>query len=390
MEHGSIGEARTKGILIDRFWILERSVDINGADFIIQYRDPKIKFTEKNRLRVGIVQSKYIQDEKTNILIRYDYLFDSYRNLLSKFFLFIHTGKEDLQTSYFLTPEDIKDFPITEKDNKKFFRLNKKTIDSNDKDFRIHSIKLTNDIIERVLKRDDLSSTYYQYKAINNLKDIDQIDKKYKYDIWTHYDLIDFIKDIKIDVYKIKETMEDLIYYFDEIISEKDALKVAELAEDLSGDIDYQGRISFKASNLQLNGTAIDCINEYLKTYTIISKLGKLKLFQSIKNKLKAEITKIFLCNSKSFSELKSKSFLEIVLKLVDDDIKISAEIINISNDSKDIIELEKNNNEFKIHLNWNRSRDIEADNSTELNVKNAIWLISEELDGRLIKHFQA
>jgi hypothetical protein len=38
MEHGAAGEARTKAFLLDRFWVLERSVDIDGADFLIQPR----------------------------------------------------------------------------------------------------------------------------------------------------------------------------------------------------------------------------------------------------------------------------------------------------------------------------------------------------------------
>lgn len=32
MENGTIAEARTKAFLMDRFWILERSVDIQGTD----------------------------------------------------------------------------------------------------------------------------------------------------------------------------------------------------------------------------------------------------------------------------------------------------------------------------------------------------------------------
>ena len=36
MENGTIGETRTKAFLLDRFWVLERSVDIEGADFLIQ------------------------------------------------------------------------------------------------------------------------------------------------------------------------------------------------------------------------------------------------------------------------------------------------------------------------------------------------------------------
>lgn len=45
MENGSVAEARTRAFLMDRFWILERSVDVQGADFIIQRR-----LTSKNLL----------------------------------------------------------------------------------------------------------------------------------------------------------------------------------------------------------------------------------------------------------------------------------------------------------------------------------------------------
>lgn len=38
MQNGSQAEARARAFLMNRFWILERSVDINGADFLIQRR----------------------------------------------------------------------------------------------------------------------------------------------------------------------------------------------------------------------------------------------------------------------------------------------------------------------------------------------------------------
>ncbi len=60
VDNGTIGEIRTKAFLIDRFWILERSIDIHGADYIIQR-----KLSEKNLLdrippRFGVVQVKFM------------------------------------------------------------------------------------------------------------------------------------------------------------------------------------------------------------------------------------------------------------------------------------------------------------------------------------------
>jgi hypothetical protein len=40
-ENGVVGEARTRAFLVDRFWVLERSVDIEGADFLIQLTCPQ-------------------------------------------------------------------------------------------------------------------------------------------------------------------------------------------------------------------------------------------------------------------------------------------------------------------------------------------------------------
>ncbi len=55
MENGSVGEARAKAFLIDRFWILERSVDIDGADFLIQSRSIAGRFTDRAPPKIGVV-----------------------------------------------------------------------------------------------------------------------------------------------------------------------------------------------------------------------------------------------------------------------------------------------------------------------------------------------
>lgn len=38
MENGALGEARARAFLMERFWVLERSVDVEDADFLIQRR----------------------------------------------------------------------------------------------------------------------------------------------------------------------------------------------------------------------------------------------------------------------------------------------------------------------------------------------------------------
>ena len=79
MEHGATGEARTKAFLLDRFWVMERSVDIDGADFLIQLRSLSTRFTDASPPRVGIVQAKYYQDRATTQYIPCHYVVDDRR-----------------------------------------------------------------------------------------------------------------------------------------------------------------------------------------------------------------------------------------------------------------------------------------------------------------------
>jgi hypothetical protein len=53
IDHGAIGEARSKAFLMDRFWILERSVDIDGADLIIQRKITGSNLLDKEPPRLG-------------------------------------------------------------------------------------------------------------------------------------------------------------------------------------------------------------------------------------------------------------------------------------------------------------------------------------------------
>lgn len=107
MQNGSIGEARTKAFLIDKFWILERSVDIEGADFLIQQKASLESLKKKDPLKLGIVQSKFFSSEKTTMTIKKDYLLDDNDESVRIFFLLCHTGTGDSQKMFFLTADDI-------------------------------------------------------------------------------------------------------------------------------------------------------------------------------------------------------------------------------------------------------------------------------------------
>ncbi|MFV1457179.1 hypothetical protein [Bacillus mycoides] len=102
MESGIRGEARTYAMLVDHFWVLKRSVDVNGADFIIQRGLINNDLNaDLDYPRLGFVQAKYITDLSSTIKIDKTYVYegDKPRN---NFFLLIHTDIKDEDYSKFV------------------------------------------------------------------------------------------------------------------------------------------------------------------------------------------------------------------------------------------------------------------------------------------------
>lgn len=107
MQNGSIGEARAKAFLLNRFWVLERSVDIDGADFIIQRRLTQHNLLDRAPPRLGVVQVKFFNSDSTTQYIHKEYIKDTEGSLRTEFFLLCHTGNEENAKTYLLTSQDI-------------------------------------------------------------------------------------------------------------------------------------------------------------------------------------------------------------------------------------------------------------------------------------------
>ncbi len=107
MENGGLGEARARAFLMDRFWILERSVDIQGVDFFIQRRLANQNFMDRDAPRLGVVQVKFIQDGNTQISIYKSYISNVEGSPNNEFFLLVFTGREDSEKSYLLSSAQI-------------------------------------------------------------------------------------------------------------------------------------------------------------------------------------------------------------------------------------------------------------------------------------------
>lgn len=108
-EHGALGEARAKSLLLERFWVLERSVDVHGADFLIQRRLLGNHLFDRNAPILGRVQAKFVQDGRTSIRIPVKHVMDE-EGVGEEFFLLVFTGLGEEQRIFMLTAKDIVEY----------------------------------------------------------------------------------------------------------------------------------------------------------------------------------------------------------------------------------------------------------------------------------------
>lgn len=103
---------------MDRFWVLERSADLEGADLIIQRRLTGRSLLDRTPPRLGFIQAKFFGGVATTHYVHCEYVRDSEGNPRPEFFLICHTGIEDSARAYMLSAGDIvKHFEVTQQDH---------------------------------------------------------------------------------------------------------------------------------------------------------------------------------------------------------------------------------------------------------------------------------
>lgn len=111
VENGKIGEARTNTFFLNNnFWVLERSVDVNGADYIIQRRDLLNDLIDIEAAPVAFIQSKYISGVENGMFIDSRYIYyidDDSLKTKNEFFVLIHFDDEENSKMLCLSSKDI-------------------------------------------------------------------------------------------------------------------------------------------------------------------------------------------------------------------------------------------------------------------------------------------
>jgi hypothetical protein len=155
-ENGSLAEARTRAFLMDRFWVLERSADVEGADLIIQRRLTNRSLLDRTPPRLGFIQTKFYADSLTTQYVHREYVLDTQGAPRAEFFILCHTGTEDGIQAFLISAEEIfKNFRSTDEEHSKPNRFVLPGKDVFIQRFEIVDRKNALDQIERALRDAD-------------------------------------------------------------------------------------------------------------------------------------------------------------------------------------------------------------------------------------------
>jgi hypothetical protein len=233
-QNGAIGEARTRSFLMDRFWILERSIDIHGADFIIQRRLTNRNILDRNAPKLGVVQAKFIETSDTSHYIHCEYIIDKQGQPRDEFFLIVHTGSEENPLMYFLTSNEINENfkKVIHNGDEKFYMPGKRI--KSDK-FLVTSRRETLDKIETQLIKADFAKNreYLSWNLISYEISYDDILPEYNIPIDNYWgDIPEGFYETKRNAAKALTEVENVCFILKSIASETDPIKAAEYLDD--------------------------------------------------------------------------------------------------------------------------------------------------------------
>lgn len=383
LDNGSIGEARTKELIIDRFWVLERSIDREGADFLIQRKLTQISSIEPPRF--GIIQSKFRENINSIINIKEDYVNDT-------FFLFIHTGFEDDKKVYFLTGKDISEFRC-ENENYK--------VKISEKEHRVSSIEDTLDIIEDNIMRSEISNNQMFVKEYftGDCSQVDEIEEEFELELFDSYKTMEDVKDIKKYAFDMVEELLENIAPLKQIIIEKNPVNLLELYDDsydrLVLDIDFERMKDLLTDyNKKFQRFYYDTKEEIKSYKEYIDKLGtdKVDILIEIKKLIFIKLKEEF--NKQEINSIEQIFYIGFFIKLqVSNGISIkNIEIEAGSYSEQDeltngnyIYALEGNkiNNQISFYINWRAREDYDGfyQDSYIYNLSNALMDIAKFLE---------
>ena len=291
IQNGAIGEARAKAFLLDRFWVLERSVDIDGADFTIQRRITNKNLLDREAPRLGVVQVKYFGTPSTQHFIHREYVIDENDDYRNEFFLLCFSGDEQSARSYLILGEDIvKEFPLIDKNGNEGFSINYKYLASN-KAYEIINSKLALDRIENRLEYAEFTKnrSFISWALPSSKIDLNAIQPEYNEPIDNWYgDIPSAFNDIKKTAQRAMLKIEEIFNFLKLLTEEADPLKAEEIIEDIAYHCrDGSGTWSISIPNNLDDQDFFAVCKRHKKVYDYLKNDGLLDSFLNMKDELR-------------------------------------------------------------------------------------------------------
>ncbi len=144
-QNAALGASLVETALLKKFWVLKRSVDIEGADFLVQQRRDDFERIRNRPIQLGFVQAKFFEG-KNQVRIAKSYV-ETHDGPRPDFFAFLHTkSKSDKTTSYFFSADEIvQSWSVTRCNGYYYFALTK------NKQFSVHRNRADADIADMII-----------------------------------------------------------------------------------------------------------------------------------------------------------------------------------------------------------------------------------------------
>lgn len=294
MQNGAIGEARAKAFLLDRFWVLERSVDIDGADFIIQRRLTGKNLLDREAPRLGVVQVKYFGTQTTQHFVHLEYVVDENNEPRNEFFLLCFTGSEESPRSFLILAKDIfEKFSKTTKNDNDGFSISYSRVTSN-ADFEITNSKLALDRIEKRLEFAEFTKnrSFISWALPSSKIELSAISPEYSEQIDNWWgDIPSGFEEIKRSARNAVFDVEEVLNFLQQLTRETDPLKAEEIIDDIRYNCrDGLGRWSISLpDNLYAEDFFTVC-RKHKEVYENLKNDGLLNSFLNMKNELRSHL----------------------------------------------------------------------------------------------------
>ncbi|MFA7404856.1 MAG: hypothetical protein WC007_12735 [Pelobacteraceae bacterium] len=284
MDNGAIGEARSKAFLMDRFWILERSVDIDGADFIIQRKITAANLLDPKPPRFGVVQVKFFSDITTTQYIHKEYLLDKSDTPRNEFFLVCHTGFENNADMYVLSAtEVIEAFDIAKDGHThegKFVIPGRILLQS--EKFKVISATHVLDRIERAIEMADFEKNrFFMSWALPSIDaDLKRIDPVFlePIDNWWGHIPTEFVK-MKKKAQKALWEIEEIYEKYKKIVESTDPEVALSVAEDIEYDYKAGYGVNLSLPEDLFDEDFVSAVKEHKQKYNTLKSAGILDAF---------------------------------------------------------------------------------------------------------------